>query len=185
MGRTPSFSEVFERTHTRKKDRPWVNKSSHDCKEAFEAEKNRLQAERQAIIDAGCPEPSTIDDEAIWLRIFGNRKKGRIYGKGVVPAYSVPHIIGDVDDDDTASGPPDVREQLSQQAKVNRRRFAQVEAVCDEKMRSGGSGSAVFTAMPPPSPPPPPPPPTRSPSPPPELDRATSPSQHDDDPDYV
>ncbi|MED6149169.1 hypothetical protein PIB30_059873 [Stylosanthes scabra] len=39
----------------------------------------------------------------------GSRKKGRIYGKGVVPAYSYPRLIGDVDDDDTATGPPDVR----------------------------------------------------------------------------
>ncbi|MED6222882.1 hypothetical protein PIB30_068731 [Stylosanthes scabra] len=52
-------------------------------------------------------------------------------------------------------------------------------------MRSGGSGSAAFIAMPTPPSPPPPPPPARSPSPPPQPDRATSPSQHDDDPDYV
>ncbi|MED6127796.1 hypothetical protein PIB30_091572 [Stylosanthes scabra] len=57
MGQTPSFSEVFARTHTRKKDREWVDKRSHDYKEAFEAEKNRLEAERQAIIDGGNPEP--------------------------------------------------------------------------------------------------------------------------------
>ncbi|MED6226894.1 hypothetical protein PIB30_108239, partial [Stylosanthes scabra] len=64
--------------------------------------------------------------EAIWLRIAAGRKKGRIYGKGFLPAYSVPLIIGDVDGTDTASGPPDVREQvtllnreLSQQAEAN------------------------------------------------------------------
>ncbi|MED6136295.1 hypothetical protein PIB30_054732 [Stylosanthes scabra] len=216
IGRTPSFSEVFERTHTRKTDRSWVDKRSHDCKEAFEAEKNRLEAERQVIIAAGGPEPPPIDEEAIWLRISGGRKKGRIYGKGVIPAHTVPLIIGDVDD------PPDVREQvtllnreLSQQAEANCQRVAQVEAVCDEKvwtletalesqsqevsqlrkaysdmynfleqMRSGASGSAAFTAMPPPSPRPPPPP-TRSLTPSPQPDGATSPSQHDDDPDYV
>ncbi|MED6184239.1 hypothetical protein PIB30_045558 [Stylosanthes scabra] len=115
--------------------------------------------------DAGGPEPTSIDEEAIWLQIFGGRKKGRIYGKGVVPAHTVPLIIRD--DYDTASGPPDVREQ----AEANRQRVAQVEAICDEKMRSGGSGAAAFTAMLPPPPPPP--------------DGATSPSQHDDDLDYV
>ncbi|MED6212832.1 hypothetical protein PIB30_087255 [Stylosanthes scabra] len=197
MGRTPSFSEVFERTHTRKKDRSWVDKRSHDCK-AFEAEKNRLQAERQAIIDAGGSEPPPINDEAIWLRISGGSKEGRIYGKGVVPAYFVPLIIGDVDDDDTASGPPDVREQRALTASRGEpSEGCSGRAICDEKvrtlettlesqsqevsqlrkaysdmysfleeMRSGGSGSAAFTAMPPP-PPSPPPPPTRSPSPPP------------------
>ncbi|MED6225795.1 hypothetical protein PIB30_097121, partial [Stylosanthes scabra] len=212
--------EVFEWTHTRKKDRSWVDRCSHDCKEAFKEEKNRFEAERQAIIDTGGPESPPIDDEAIWLRISGGRQKGRIYGKGVVLVYSVALIIEDVDDDDTASGPPDVREQvtllnreLSKQAEANCQRVVQDGAICEEKvrtletalesqsqvvsqlrkaysdmynfleqMRSGGSGSAAFTAMPPP---PPPLPPARFSSPPPQTNRATSPSQHDDDPDYV
>ncbi|MED6138157.1 hypothetical protein PIB30_071629 [Stylosanthes scabra] len=213
MGRTPTFGEVLERTQNRKKDCLWVDKCSHDCKlfhEAFEAEKNRLEAEWQAIIDARGPEPLSIDEEAIWTWIASSRKKGRIYDKGVVPAYFVPLIIGDVNGDDTATGHPDVRKE----AEAHRQRVAQVEAVCDEKvrtlettlesqsqevsqlkkaysdmynfleqMRSGGSGSAAFTAMP--SPPPPPPPLARSPRPPPQPDRPTNPSQHDDDPDYV
>ncbi|MED6222883.1 hypothetical protein PIB30_068732 [Stylosanthes scabra] len=85
-------------THTRKKDRLWVDKRSHDCKEAFKAEKNRLEAERQAITDAGGLEHPPIDEEAIRLQIAGDGKKGRIYGKGIVPSYSVPLIIEDVDD---------------------------------------------------------------------------------------
>ncbi|MED6161923.1 hypothetical protein PIB30_065440 [Stylosanthes scabra] len=87
--------EVSTRTHTRKKDREWVDKRSHDCKEAFEAERNRPEAKWRAIIDAGGLESPPIDDEAIWLRIAGGCMKGRIYayGKGVVPAYSVPLII--------------------------------------------------------------------------------------------
>ncbi|MED6108702.1 hypothetical protein PIB30_026677 [Stylosanthes scabra] len=84
--------------------------ASRERMEAFEAEKNRREAERQAIIDAGGPEPPPIDEEAIWMQVAGGRKKGRIYCKGVVPAYSVPLIIRDIDDDDTASGPPDVKE---------------------------------------------------------------------------
>ncbi|MED6172849.1 hypothetical protein PIB30_053778 [Stylosanthes scabra] len=183
MGRTPSFSEVFARTHTRKKDREWVDKRSHDFKEAFEVEKNRLEAEGDLA------------------RIAGGRKKGRIYGKGVVPAYSVPLIIGDVDVDidvdvdDTASGPLDVREQVrtletaletqSQEVSQLRKGYFHMYIFL-ELMRSGGSGSAAFTAMPPlPPPPPPPRPPARSPSPLLQQDRAASPSQHDDDPDYV
>ncbi|MED6124303.1 hypothetical protein PIB30_057723 [Stylosanthes scabra] len=154
--------------------------------------------------------------KVIWVWIAGGRKKGRIYGKGVVPMYSIPLIIREVDDIVTASGPPDVSEQvtllnrvLSQQAEANHQRVARIEAVCDQKvrtletalesqsqegsqlrkaysdmysflelMRSGGSGSAAFTAMPPPLP-------ARSPSPPPQQDRAASPSQHDDDPNSV
>ncbi|MED6214008.1 hypothetical protein PIB30_098868 [Stylosanthes scabra] len=111
--------------------------------EAFEVENQRLEAERQAIIDAGGPKPPLIDEEAIWTRIAGSRKKGRIYGKCVVPAYSVPLIIGDVNDNDIATSPPDVIDQvtllnreISQQAEAHRQRVAQVEAVCDEKVRT-------------------------------------------------
>ncbi|MED6110424.1 hypothetical protein PIB30_042730 [Stylosanthes scabra] len=46
-------------------------------------------------------------------------------------------------------------------------------------MQSGNSSSVALPAMPPP------PPPARSPSPSPQPDRATSPSQHDDDLDYA
>ncbi|MED6106731.1 hypothetical protein PIB30_007054 [Stylosanthes scabra] len=120
------------------------------------------------IIDVGGPEPPPIDEEAIWTRIAINRKKGRIYGKCVVPAYFVHLIIRDVDDNDTATGPPDVREQ---DTLLTREISRQAEAY--RQMRNDGSGSAVFTTMPPPialalA---------RSPSPPPQPDRATSPSQ--------
>ncbi|MED6174366.1 hypothetical protein PIB30_068358 [Stylosanthes scabra] len=142
-----------------------VDKRSHDCKEAFEAKKNRLEAKRQAIIDAGGPEPPPIDEEAIWLQIAGGRKKARIYGKGVVPTYSVLLIIGDVDDADTASGTPDVREQKvrtletalesqTQEVSQLRKAYSDMYSFLD-LMRSGGSRSASFTAMPPPPPPPP------------------------------
>ncbi|MED6144570.1 hypothetical protein PIB30_016842 [Stylosanthes scabra] len=146
----------------------------------------------KAIIDVGGPESPPINEEAIWLRIAGGRKKRGIYGKGVIPVYSVPLIIGDIDDDNTASGPPNVREhvtllnrELSKQAEANREKVAQVEADFDEKMQSDDFGSAAFTAMH--SPPSAPlPPPARSPSPQPQPDRATSSSHHhDDNPDYV
>ncbi|MED6220034.1 hypothetical protein PIB30_041205 [Stylosanthes scabra] len=140
MGRTPSFCEVFARTHTRKKDR----------------ELSRAHP------------PPAIDEEAIWLRIAGGRKKGRIYGKGVVPAYSILLIIGGVDNTDTTSGPPDVREQKvqtleialesqSQEVSQVRKAYSDMYSFL-ELMRSGGSGLTAFTAMPPPSPLPPPPP---------------------------
>ncbi|MED6166969.1 hypothetical protein PIB30_114639, partial [Stylosanthes scabra] len=54
---------------------------------AYEEELKRLQAERQAIIDAGGPEPPPIDEAAVWAQFAGGRKKGRIYGKGVVPSH--------------------------------------------------------------------------------------------------
>ncbi|MED6114141.1 hypothetical protein PIB30_077450 [Stylosanthes scabra] len=57
LGRTPTQSEVFARTHTQKEDREWVDKRSSDVNDAYEAELKRLQDERQAAIDAGDPVP--------------------------------------------------------------------------------------------------------------------------------
>ncbi|MED6129004.1 hypothetical protein PIB30_103504, partial [Stylosanthes scabra] len=51
LGRTPTHSEVFARTHTRREDREWVDKRSSDVNDAYEAELKRLQDERQAAID--------------------------------------------------------------------------------------------------------------------------------------
>ncbi|MED6201787.1 hypothetical protein PIB30_098530 [Stylosanthes scabra] len=87
LGRTPTHSEVFARTHPRKEDQLWVDKRSADVNEAFLAELKRLHAERQALMEAGCPEPPPIDEGALWTRFVGGRKRGRIYGMGVVPCH--------------------------------------------------------------------------------------------------
>ncbi|MED6180398.1 hypothetical protein PIB30_009747 [Stylosanthes scabra] len=109
----------------------------------YEEDLKRLKAERQAIIDAGGPEPTPIDEDALWTKYAGGRKKGRIYGKGVVPSHKYQPLFTDTDDDDTATGPPDVREQvvllnreLSQQAEAHAHKVAAVEAACSEKVRS-------------------------------------------------
>ncbi|MED6217867.1 hypothetical protein PIB30_021664 [Stylosanthes scabra] len=116
----------------RKEDRDWVDKRLSDVSDAYAAELKRRQDERQAIIDAGGP---------AWAA--GGRKRGRIYGMGVVPSHKYPPLFSDPDDDDTASGPPDLREQvtllnreLTQQAKAHAHRVAAVEAVCTEKVRT-------------------------------------------------
>ncbi|MED6106067.1 hypothetical protein PIB30_001460 [Stylosanthes scabra] len=113
-----------------------------------------------------------IDEDAVWTRIAGGRKRGRIYGMGVVPSHKYRHLFVDPDDDDTASGPPDFREQvtllnreISQQAEAHAPMVTAVEAVCAEKMRSSGSSAAAMADMPTPSPPPPPLPHARSQSP--------------------
>ncbi|MED6154619.1 hypothetical protein PIB30_114340, partial [Stylosanthes scabra] len=98
LGRTPTHSEVFARTHTRKEDRSWVDKRAEDVNEAFLAELNRLQAERQALIEAGCPEPPPIDEGALLTRFAGGRKRGRIYGMGVVPSHQHPPLFPDDED---------------------------------------------------------------------------------------
>ncbi|MED6153936.1 hypothetical protein PIB30_107008 [Stylosanthes scabra] len=134
LGRTPTHSEVFERTHTRKEDQLWVDKRSADVNEAFLAELKRLQAERQALMEAGCPEPPPIDEAALWTRFAGGRKRGRIYGMGVVPSHQHPPLFPDDEDADTASA-PDLRErvvmlnrEISQQAEANARRVAALES---------------------------------------------------------
>ncbi|MED6186896.1 hypothetical protein PIB30_071054 [Stylosanthes scabra] len=102
LGRTPTQSEVFARTHTRKEDRDVTGTNHILFQDAYDAELKRLQDERQAIIDAGDP-----------------------------------------DDNNTASGPPDLREQvtllnreLTQHAETNAQRVAAVEAVCAEKVQT-------------------------------------------------
>ncbi|MED6152991.1 hypothetical protein PIB30_097292, partial [Stylosanthes scabra] len=203
LGRTPTHSEVFARTHTRKEDQLWVDKRSADVNEAFLAELKRLQAERQALMEAGCPEPPPIDEAALWTRFAGGRKTGRIYGMGVVPSHQYPPLFPDDEDADTASGPPDLRErvvllnrEISQQAEANARRVAALESTVQTQsqevselrkayadmyslltqMRSNGSTSTPLPDFPPPSPPPPLP----------QTDApGTGSPDADDDPDYV
>ncbi|MED6209868.1 hypothetical protein PIB30_058846 [Stylosanthes scabra] len=62
---------------------------------------------------------------------------------GVVPSHKYPPLFSDPDDDDTASGPPDLREQvtllnreISQQAEAHAQSLAAVEAVCAKKGRT-------------------------------------------------
>ncbi|MED6188499.1 hypothetical protein PIB30_086562, partial [Stylosanthes scabra] len=108
---------------------------------AFLEELKRLQTERQAIIDAGGPEPLPIDEDTVCTRIAGGRKRGMIYGKGVIPSHKYPALFGDPDNDDTATGHPDLREQvvllnkeLTQQAETHSQKVAAVEAVYSEKV---------------------------------------------------
>ncbi|MED6131888.1 hypothetical protein PIB30_014105 [Stylosanthes scabra] len=155
-----------------KEDRLWVDKRSED--DAFIAELKRLQEERQAIIDAGGPEPPPIDEDEVLTRIAGGRKRGMVYGMGV---------------------------EISQQTEAHAQRVAAVEAVYAEKvrtlkstvqtqsqevselrkvysdmysfvtqMRSSGSSATAMPDMPPP---PPLPPLARSQSPPPQHDQGT------------
>ncbi|MED6186909.1 hypothetical protein PIB30_071244 [Stylosanthes scabra] len=139
LGCTPTHSEVFEGTHTRKEDQLWVDKRSVD--EAFLAELKRLQAERQALMEAGCPKPPPIDEAALWTRFAGGRKRGRIYGMGVVPSHQHPPLFPDDEDADTASA-PDLRErvvmlnrEILQQAEANARRLLPWSLLCRPSLR--------------------------------------------------
>ncbi|MED6216726.1 hypothetical protein PIB30_010473 [Stylosanthes scabra] len=149
----------------------------------------RLQDERQAIIDAGGPEPPPP-----------HHRRGCGVGTGSGRSQAGENLWH--------GGPPDLREQvtllngeITQQAKVHAR-VAAVEPICVEKvrilestvqtqsqevfdlrkaysdmyifltqMRSEGSDSAAMPDMPPPPPPPPSPPPAPSQTPPPQHDQ--------------
>ncbi|MED6150495.1 hypothetical protein PIB30_072871 [Stylosanthes scabra] len=124
LGRTPTQNEVFARTHTRKEDQLWVDRRSED-------------------VNVRGSKPPPIDEDAVWTWILGGRKRGKIYGKGVVSSHKYPTLFGDPDDDDTITGPPDLREQvvllnreLIQQVEAHVQKVAAVEAVCSEKVRS-------------------------------------------------
>ncbi|MED6222665.1 hypothetical protein PIB30_066480 [Stylosanthes scabra] len=54
-----------------------------------------------------------IDEDEVWTRIAGSRKKGKIDGMGMVPSQKYPPLFGDHDDNNTASGLPDLREQVT------------------------------------------------------------------------
>ncbi|MED6193593.1 hypothetical protein PIB30_021069 [Stylosanthes scabra] len=144
LGRTPTQSEVFATTHTRKEDLLWVDRWSEDFNvTTFLAELKRMQTERRVIIDTGGPEPPPIDEDAVWARIAASYKRGRIYGNGVVPSHKYPAFFADLDDDDTAIGRPDLRErvtlltrELTQQAEAHAQRVTTVVAVYSEKVRS-------------------------------------------------
>ncbi|MED6113651.1 hypothetical protein PIB30_072836 [Stylosanthes scabra] len=180
--------------------------ATRDRMEAFLAELKRLQAERQALMEAGCPEPPPIDEAALWTRFAGGRKRGRIYGMGVVLYHQHPPLFPDDEDADTASA-PDLRErvvmlnrEISQQAEANARRVAALESTVQTQsqevsdlqkayvdmyslltqMRNGGSSFAPLPDFPPP-PPPPPPPQTDAPG----TGPGTGSPDADDDPDYV
>ncbi|MED6143769.1 hypothetical protein PIB30_009018 [Stylosanthes scabra] len=84
---------------------------------------------------------------------------------GVFPSHKDPPLFGDPDDDDIASGPPDLKKQvtlfnreISQHAEAHAQRVTVVEAVCAEKMQSSGFFATTIPDMPSSQPPPPPPP---------------------------
>ncbi|MED6122556.1 hypothetical protein PIB30_040860 [Stylosanthes scabra] len=76
LGRPSTQSEVFTRTHTKKKDqRQWDDKRAEDTKQLYDEELKRFLEKRATLIATGCPEPPISEDE-VWVRIAGGRKKG-------------------------------------------------------------------------------------------------------------
>ncbi|MED6139656.1 hypothetical protein PIB30_085880 [Stylosanthes scabra] len=112
LGHVPSQSEVFLRTHTRKKDRgKFVDARSEKQIEHHKAEIKRLEDERAARIATGEPAGPPIDEDEVWDSIAGGRKRGPVYEKGKVPKRPAPRLV-DPEDASTCSG-PDAREHIT------------------------------------------------------------------------
>ncbi|MED6185441.1 hypothetical protein PIB30_057102 [Stylosanthes scabra] len=166
LGCTPTQSEVFTRTHKKKKDRgQWVDKRVEDTNQLYEEGIKRLEVERVALIAAGCPEPP-IDYDEVWARIAGGRKRGRVYGRGKVPSRLKPPVY-DSDDFSIASAPVDMREQIrrlqssfdTQTAEFDRWKSTVSQMynfMQNMQVGSTTSNAGMPSSMPPPPPPPPP-----------------------------
>ncbi|MED6192560.1 hypothetical protein PIB30_011356 [Stylosanthes scabra] len=59
-----------------------LGRTPTQSEQLYDDEIKRLEEERAELIAAGCPEPPPIDYDAVWLRIVGGRKRGRVYGRG-------------------------------------------------------------------------------------------------------
>ncbi|MED6127804.1 hypothetical protein PIB30_091647 [Stylosanthes scabra] len=81
LGRPPTQSEVFVQTHTKKKDQGQYVDTRSEQFVAVKDEVKRLEDERDARIAAGLPPGPPIDEDEVWDRMAGGRKKGRIFNK--------------------------------------------------------------------------------------------------------
>ncbi|MED6187687.1 hypothetical protein PIB30_078790 [Stylosanthes scabra] len=163
-----------------KEDQLWVDKRSADVNEAFLAKLKRLQAERQALMEAGCPEPPPIDEAALWTRFAGGRKRGWIYGMRDSHQHPPLEISQQVEANARrVAALESTRQTQSQEVSDLRKAYADMYSLLTQ-MRSGGSSSAPLPDFLPPPPPPPPP----------QTDAlgtglGTGSPDADDDPNYV
>ncbi|MED6187551.1 hypothetical protein PIB30_077558 [Stylosanthes scabra] len=112
IGCESTQSEVFVRTHTKKKDRgQYVDDRSEQMIELYKAEVKRLEDEREARIAAGEPAGPPIDEDEVWDRVAGGRRRGQVYGKGKVPKRPAPRLVYP-EDASTCSG-PDAMEHIT------------------------------------------------------------------------
>ncbi|MED6175766.1 hypothetical protein PIB30_081430 [Stylosanthes scabra] len=75
LGHDPTQTELFEWTHTKKKDwGQWVDERPQNANDLFWAELKRLEEERAALILVGALEPPPISEDEVWVRTVGGRK---------------------------------------------------------------------------------------------------------------
>ncbi|MED6128200.1 hypothetical protein PIB30_095282 [Stylosanthes scabra] len=127
LGRTPTHSEVFERTHTRKEDQLWVDKRSADVNHP------PLFPDDEDADTASAPD---VRERVVML----NRE---ISQQAEANARRVVALDSTV-------------QTQSQEVSDLRKAYADMYILLTQ-MRSGGSSSAPLPDLPPPPPPPPPP----------------------------
>ncbi|MED6115428.1 hypothetical protein PIB30_090428 [Stylosanthes scabra] len=134
LGRPPTQSEIFERTHTRKEDRSkWVDHRSQETDILFKENLQKAEEERSVLISQGITDHLPVSEEEVWSKTVGGRKRGRIYGVGLVSAHPMPSLIdGETSDDISTASGPNLREQIT---RLNRELTRQFELVEEERTK--------------------------------------------------
>ncbi|MED6152402.1 hypothetical protein PIB30_091742 [Stylosanthes scabra] len=135
LGRSPTQSEIFERTHTRKEDRnKWVDRRSLETDQILYKENlQKAEEERSTLISQSITDVPPVNGEEVWSRTVGGRKRGCVYGVGRVSAHPTPPLTdGEISDDISTASGPDLREQIT---RLNRELIWQFELVEEERTK--------------------------------------------------
>ncbi|KAM3398937.1 hypothetical protein P3S68_002453 [Capsicum galapagoense] len=88
IGKDPSISEFYFRTHKKKSDKNWVNEKAEATyiSNEFERKKQEVLATQSASIVKGetnpASQPSQLSEMDIWVQAVGGKRKGRVKGLG-------------------------------------------------------------------------------------------------------
>ncbi|MED6211440.1 hypothetical protein PIB30_073701 [Stylosanthes scabra] len=108
LGRPPSRIEIFERTHTNKKDRgKWVDHRSKETRDLYEKNLSKAEEDRASQIASGATDVPPISEDVIWSVTVGGQKRGTLYGVGLVNSQRMPssYVTGMSEERSTASAP--------------------------------------------------------------------------------
>ncbi|KAM3303073.1 hypothetical protein P3S67_014103 [Capsicum chacoense] len=88
IGKDPSISEFYFRTHKKKSDKSWVNEKAEATylSNEFERKKQEVLATQSASVVKGetnpASQPSQLSEMDIWVQAVGGKRKGRVKGLG-------------------------------------------------------------------------------------------------------
>ncbi|MED6198655.1 hypothetical protein PIB30_068544 [Stylosanthes scabra] len=133
LGRPPSRIEIFERTHTNKKDRgKWVDRRSKETRDLYEENFSKAEEDRASQIASGATDVPPISEDVIWSVTVGGQKRGTLYGVGRVNSQRMPssYVTGMSEERSTASAPDHTEHVnlLKRELAEQRTRYAELEA---------------------------------------------------------